>query len=102
MCVSFFFILSGFVMVWSYKPIDNTFNFYKKRLAKIYPVNIFVMFLFIATGVIGINQIDIWLPNTLLIQSWIPNEDNFIGGNTPSWFLCTIFYFILLSLFYIK
>ncbi|MEH0834591.1 acyltransferase [Pectobacterium cacticida] len=102
MCVSFFFILSGFVMVWSYKPIDNKLNFYKKRLAKIYPVNIFVMFLFIATGLIGLNQVDIWLPNVLLIQSWLPNAENYIGGNIPSWFLCTIVLFYIIFPFLYK
>ncbi|MBA0189501.1 acyltransferase family protein [Pectobacterium odoriferum] len=94
--VSFFFILSGFVMNWSSKPVGNTLIFYKKKFARIYPVNIIVMLLLVATGVINISRIDIWLPNALLIQSWLPNGENYIGGNTPSWFLCTIVLFYLL------
>ncbi|WP_276310834.1 acyltransferase family protein [Pectobacterium versatile] len=94
--VSFFFILSGFVMNWSSKPVGNTLTFYKKKFARIYPVNIFVMVLLVATGLINISRIDVWLPNALLIQTWFPDGENYIGGNIPSWFLCTIVLFYLL------
>ncbi|QPK15838.1 acyltransferase family protein [Pectobacterium versatile] len=94
--VSFFFILSGFVMNWSSKPVGNTLTFYKKKFARIYPVNIFVMVLLVATGLINISRIDVWLPNALLIQTWLPDGENYIGGNIPSWFLCTIVLFYLL------
>ncbi|KML64654.1 acyltransferase family protein [Pectobacterium peruviense] len=90
--VSFFFILSGFVMNWSSPSVSSPIQFYKKRFAKIYPVSIFIIILLISLGIISIGRIDVWLPNLLLIQTWIPQGDIYIGGNVPSWFLSVIFF----------
>ena len=94
--VSMFFILSGFVMGWSSRPVDNPLHFYKRRFAKIYPVNVVVMLVVVVTGVISFHRPDILLPNLLLVQTWIPRAENYIGGNTPSWFLCAIILFYII------
>lgn len=94
--VSMFFILSGFVMGWSSRPVDHPLRFYKRRFAKIYPVNVVVMVIVVATGVISFRRPDIWLPDLFLVQSWIPRAENYIGGNTPSWFLCSIILFYII------
>ncbi len=94
--VSMFFILSGFVMGWSSRPVDHPIRFYMRRFAKIYPVNVVVMLVTLVTGVISISRPDIWLPNLLLLQTWIPRAENYIGGNTPSWFLCAIILFYVI------
>lgn len=94
--VSMFFILSGFVMGWSSRPVDHPLRFYKRRFAKIYPVNVVVMVVIVASGVISLHRPDIWLPNLLLVQTWIPRAENYIGGNTPSWFLCAIILFYVI------
>ncbi|WP_448622328.1 acyltransferase family protein [Dickeya fangzhongdai] len=93
--VSFFFILSGFVMTWSARPIDDPIRFYKKRLAKIYPSHVVTLLILMACGAVSFNRPDIWLPNLLLIQAWIPDIDIFFGANTPSWFLSAIIFFYL-------
>ena len=36
--VSFFFILSGFVLAWSTTPGLSPWTFYRRRLARIYPI----------------------------------------------------------------
>src|SRR4051812_23307274 len=41
--VSFFYILSGFVLAWSVRPTDTRRAFWWRRLAKVYP-NHFVTF----------------------------------------------------------
>ena len=94
--VSLFFILSGFVMGWSSRPVDHPLRFYRRRLAKIYPMNVVVMVIALVCGVVSIHRPDIWGPNFLLVQAWIPRVENYIGGNTPSWFLGAIvlFYFL--------
>ncbi|GKW24712.1 acyltransferase [Pectobacterium polonicum] len=100
--VSFFFILSGFVMNWSSPSVSHPLQFYKKRFSKIYPVNIFIMILIIITGVISVGRVDVWLPNLLLIQTWIPQGDNYIGGNVPSWFLSVIVFLYIIYPFLLK
>ncbi|WP_446918960.1 acyltransferase family protein, partial [Klebsiella pneumoniae] len=35
--VSFFFILSGFVLAWSHRKGDRPAGFYRRRFARIYP-----------------------------------------------------------------
>ncbi|MGQ5291803.1 acyltransferase family protein [Pectobacterium actinidiae] len=94
--VSLFFILSGFVLNWSSPSVSNPLLFYKKRFAKIYPVSIFIILLLIATGIISIGRTDVWIPNLLLIQTWIPHGDNYIGGNVPSWFLSVIVFLYII------
>ncbi|ACT15305.1 MULTISPECIES: acyltransferase family protein [Pectobacterium] len=100
--VSFFFILSGFVMNWSSPSVSSPLHFYKKRFAKIYPVNIFIIILLLFTGIISIERVDVWLPNALLIQTWIPQGDIYIGGNIPSWFLSVIAFLYITYPFLLK
>ncbi|RYC40598.1 acyltransferase family protein [Pectobacterium zantedeschiae] len=100
--VSFFFILSGFVMNWSSPSVRNPLQFYKKRFAKIYPVNIFIIILLLFTGIISIERVDVWLPNLFLIQTWIPQGDIYIGGNVPSWFLSVIAFLYIIYPFLLK
>lgn len=38
--VSFFFILSGFVLTWSARPNDRALGFWWRRIARIYPVHL--------------------------------------------------------------
>jgi peptidoglycan/LPS O-acetylase OafA/YrhL len=38
--VSFFFILSGFVLMWSARPGDRASAFWRRRIARIYPVHL--------------------------------------------------------------
>ncbi|MCQ4082544.1 acyltransferase [Streptomyces sp. RB6PN25] len=37
--VSFFFVLSGFVLMWSARPNDKATGFWRRRFARIYPVH---------------------------------------------------------------
>ncbi|MGW4567312.1 acyltransferase family protein [Streptomyces sp. NPDC004561] len=38
--VSFFFVLSGFVLTWSARPRDSALGFWRRRIARIYPVHL--------------------------------------------------------------
>ncbi|MFB7497912.1 acyltransferase family protein [Streptomyces sp. NPDC056161] len=38
--VSFFFVLSGFVLTWSARPKDRAVAFWRRRIARIYPVHL--------------------------------------------------------------
>ncbi|MGW0996865.1 acyltransferase family protein [Streptomyces sp. NPDC002523] len=38
--VSFFFLLSGFVLTWSARPHDRALGFWRRRIARVYPVHL--------------------------------------------------------------
>lgn len=95
--VSFFFILSGFVMTLAYgeKAASERFSYRRfmvRRMAKLYPLHLLCLLAFV---VINIKSMDAealvrLLPNLLLIQSWLPTADYYFSGNAVSWFLSDI------------
>lgn len=102
MGVSFFFVLSGFVLTWSARPQDTTTGFWRRRLLKIFPNHIatwaMAMVLFASTAI----PPKVWLPNLLLIHSWFPNASNYLSLNAPSWSLCCELLFYLLFPFLLR
>ncbi|MGW1196775.1 acyltransferase family protein [Streptomyces sp. NPDC002536] len=89
--VSFFFILSGFVLAWVHRPDDTARHFWRRRLVKVYPNHLVT--LAATVGLMTWAGIAVTVSNTVptlfLVQSWIP-EFNVIQGpgvNTPSWSL---------------
>ena len=46
--VALFFVLSGFVLTWSYKPADGAKKFYLRRFARVYPLHLFFFALALA------------------------------------------------------
>jgi len=88
--VGFFFILSGFILSYSYKNRlfsgkVSIVNFYMARFARIYPLHLLTFLIFIPFLVITHNLPGwkILLPNLFLLQSW--NPFCFFSVNTPSW-----------------
>ena len=101
--VAFFFILSGFVLSIGYGDSIQvcTFNykkFEKKRYFKIFPFN----FLCLILAVFTFNSFDYFLPDILLIQSWVLDETINYSGNAVAWFLSDMFFFYLLFPFLYK
>ncbi|WP_312767477.1 acyltransferase [Epilithonimonas sp.] len=110
--VSFFFILSGFVLSYSYETkLKNQKitrrDFYVARLARIYPLHFITLFLAIPIVYLNShNSLHIWsfLANLFLVQSFIPKEFFYFGFNAPAWsisdemFFYLIFPFIILLL----
>jgi peptidoglycan/LPS O-acetylase OafA/YrhL len=101
--VSFFFILSGFVLSYAYSDSIERGNFHpnrllRKQLIKFYPLYIVCMLAYIAINIHTLHQSDILriIPSVFLIQSWIPCPDYYFAGNATSWFLSDIIFFYLL------
>lgn len=96
--VSYFFTLSGFVMMIAYFNHTNVvfFDFIKKRLARIYPVYffscIFLFFYFLLSG-LKVDFINVIL-NIFLLQCWIPGKA--MSFNTPGWSLSVELFFYLI------
>jgi peptidoglycan/LPS O-acetylase OafA/YrhL len=101
--VTFFFILSGFVLAWSARPAEGARRFWQRRLARIYPNHavtlICAVFLAVASGTAITAAVVI--PNVLLVQAWSTNPDVYFGLNTVSWSLsCEALFYALFPLLY--
>lgn len=99
--VSFFFILSGFVLTWSARPGHTAAGFWRRRFAKIYPNHLVTAVVAIgAASVTGSAlSLAIVVPNLLLVQGWSPDISVFFGLNTVSWSLaCEVFFYALFPL----
>lgn len=98
--VTFFFILSGFLIYWSnsqLKGMKNVLYYCKRRITKIYPMHLIALAMFIVasakftttgiTWVLDFARVELWLPNALLIHTWNPDWVTLGGLNVPSWSL---------------
>lgn len=96
--VSFFFVLSGFVLTWSRKDGQRAGSFYRNRFARIYPLHFLT---WIAAGALVIASGGTVSPLVaaacaVLVQAWIPVESYYFGMNGPSWSLsCEAFFYAL-------
>lgn len=107
--VSFFFILSGFVLSLAYgkKIDDGTFSqkqFVIKQLSKFYPLHILTLTTIIMLDLRIGEDIDTYkvILCILLLQSWIPSNDFNFAFNGVSWFLSDIIFFYLIFPFLYK
>ena len=108
--VSYFFILSGFVMIIAYgrKSKVHPFSYVKNRFARIYPVYllaIILMMLFIKVSDNAVYPVEDVFLNIFALQSWIPAKAMTI--NFPGWSLSVEFLFyalfpLLFNYFYRK
>lgn len=90
--VSFFFILSGFVLAWAYRPDDTSRAFWRRRIARIVPAYwaacvIAVILRMVVDGKTANGQIATTLFPFTLLQSWVPSSKAYFGGNGVSWSL---------------
>jgi peptidoglycan/LPS O-acetylase OafA/YrhL len=96
--VSFFFVLSGFVLTWSARPGDTSRAFWRRRAAKIYP-NYVVAFVVSVVGLYATGHAVGLLAgaaNLGLVQAWWPDPDVYFGANSVSWSLaCEAFFYAL-------
>jgi peptidoglycan/LPS O-acetylase OafA/YrhL len=102
--VTFFFILSGFILTWTARSADTYVNFWRRRAVKIIPNHIvtwIVAFIFLSisgltlTGTFAQFGLDS-IPNFFMIQPWFPRGQIFFSMNIPSWSLaCEAFFYLL-------
>ena len=96
--VTFFFVLSGFVLAWAVRPGDTAPKFWRRRFFKIYPNHLltFIAALILLVG-FGKAASQGWqgLLNLLLLQSWHPDLFVRAAFNPVAWSLSceALFYF---------
>ena len=99
--VSFFFILSGFVLTWSHGAADRAGKFYWNRFARVWPLHALTTFLAVLVPPLA-SATTIWpaLPFVLtLTQSWFPGGGFVTAFNGVSWSLsCEAFFYLLFPL----
>jgi peptidoglycan/LPS O-acetylase OafA/YrhL len=98
--VSFFFVLSGFILFYRHGEITTTrqsLDFLAARVARIWPLHaasFILLLLFVANpwGPAG-PALGPLVTNLLLLQSWIPLPGYFFSYNAVSWSLSTELFF---------
>jgi peptidoglycan/LPS O-acetylase OafA/YrhL len=106
--VSFFFLLSGFILVIAYEKQINENNFsvisfYVKRIARIYPLYLFALFLTLIYHFSIENNhshLSLKLPFELfMVQTWLyPGSINY-----PAWSIsCELFFYLLFPIYIFK
>lgn len=99
--VTFFFVLSGFILTWSARGDDTAPRFWRRRAAKIVPpylVTLFLAWALLAPGT------DLWkaVVNILMLQSWVPDVSTFWALNSPGWSLSVeAFFYLLFPVLYV-
>jgi peptidoglycan/LPS O-acetylase OafA/YrhL len=93
--VSFFYILSGYVIyiAYSHRPNITIGSFYFKRFKRIYPLYFLALVLLLIYYIIlpkTIQITDLFL-QTLAVQSWVPSRT--LHFNTPGWSISVEFFF---------
>lgn len=95
--VTFFFVLSGFVLTWSWSPRISTPTFYWRRFARIFPSHLVALAVAIPVFTsLSPSAGEPWkLPFDLaalllalvLLQAWSPDPAVFFAGNPVAWSL---------------
>lgn len=106
--VTFFFILSGFLIYWSNSEVSGVSDalyYCRRRLTKIFPMHLITLVMFVLasatvtassiTWALSFDRLKVWLPNALLIHTWNPDWAVLGGMNVPSWSLCAEMLFYL-------
>ena len=97
--VTFFLMLSGFVLSYAYgqQVCDGRFltsSFIKKQLTKFYPLHLLMLVLMVLLDARLERNFEWYqlLPSVLLIQSWFPFDSIIQVANASSWFLCALMF----------
>lgn len=103
--VSFFFVLSGFILAYNYpvfSKAEEFFVFFRARIARIWPVHVAAIgLLFVLTGGLPLgtltgNEIGFAaIANIFLFQSVIPLRDVFLTFNGVAWSISTEMFFYI-------
>lgn len=103
--VSFFFMLSGFVLALNYKRRLANYEigfrtFFVARIARIYPMHLVTLLIAIPLTLVSLKVNAEWIlhlvTNGLLLHSFIPYPDFYFSFNKVSWSICNEMFFYVL------
>ncbi|MET9964331.1 acyltransferase [Streptomyces sp. NPDC006326] len=92
--VSFFFVLSGFVLAWSAREGDTTTGFWRRRFVKIYPNYVVTWALTMVLFAAFYTPARVAIANLFMVQVWWPAYFTNFSVDAPSWSLAVeaVFY----------
>jgi peptidoglycan/LPS O-acetylase OafA/YrhL len=105
--VTFFFVLSGFVLTWSMRPSLSTSTFYTRRFARIWPTHFVALLLAIpvfysitppdpSQDWVKQLSIPVILLSVVLLQGFSRNPEILFSGNPAAWTLsCEMFFYAI-------
>ena len=103
--VGFFFMLSGFVLMWTLRDDDRPAAFYRRRFARIYPSH---MVTWVGTLIVfTVLGFELQRPlgqvlGVLLLQAWVPDQHVYYAVNGVAWSLSAELFFYLTFPLYAK
>ena len=97
--VSFFFVLSGFVLTWSFVPGDTAPRFYWRRFARVWPLHLVTTLLAVPVFYMWRDVPMDWtgvILSVFLLHAWVPAVSTYFAGNPASWSLsCELFFYAI-------
>ena len=96
--VTFFFMLSGFLVAYKQREIESCKDFYWRRVKRIFPLHWIALAAMIAVDLALVHKFHYgWdLPlHVLLLQSWVPSEVVFYNYSIHSWFLSSLMFCVI-------
>lgn len=96
--VTFFFVLSGFVLTWTARGGDKPSHFYWRRFARVWPLHLVTTVLALALMLFWDEEASLLLlvATLLLLHAWLPPNDWHYGYNQVSWSLSAEAFFYLM------
>jgi peptidoglycan/LPS O-acetylase OafA/YrhL len=94
--VSFFFVLSGFILAYVYPRLDGwegIKNFYALRIARIWPAHAVALTASVILFTSAVNEK--FFANLLMVQGWFPSTPWYFSYNAVSWSISVEFFFYL-------
>ena len=96
--VTFFFIISGFLVALLHESLGSTKQYYLRRVWRIFPLHWLALIAMIALDLVMIHKFhygwDLSL-HVALLQSWVPNVDVYYNYSIHSWFLSSLLFAII-------
>lgn len=92
--VSFFFVLSGFIIAYAYPSLDSkgdVLRFFAARFARIWPAHIVALLLVLVCLQQPLDKTIV--ANAFLVHGWIPSWPWYFSYNAPSWSISTECFF---------
>jgi len=100
--VALFFVLSGLVLTWTWRPQTSNGRFYRKRVARIMPMHVVTtvaaLFVFYRPFTHQVFDGSSYLLSVVLLQGWLPPSHltPMFPGNSVSWTLsCEAFFYLM-------
>ncbi|MFF1453388.1 acyltransferase family protein [Streptomyces sp. NPDC058274] len=100
--VSFFIVLSGFVLTWTSRGTALDWRrFMSRRVVKVIPVHLIAWVICLALFAATTFPLGTILANLFLVQAWVPDHTVYFAVNNPAWTLSVeICFYVAFPLLY--